>query len=61
MIQTITIVILSITCLSLILKFMGIPYYNKYKRLRETQAIKGREEEIKRIVRQYLEELRDGK
>lgn len=59
MIQNITIVILSVTCVSLILKFMGIPYYNKYKKLRETQAIKGREEVIKKIVREYLEELKN--
>jgi len=59
MIQNITIVILSVTCVSLILKFMGIPYYNKYKKLRETQAMKGREEVIKKIVREYLEELKN--
>jgi len=59
MIQNITIVILSVTCVSLIIKFMGIHYYNKYKKIRETQAMKGREEVIKKIVREYLEELKN--
>ena len=59
MIQIITIIILSIACLSLMGKFMIIPYIKKHKKLREKQAYEGRRKEIRKIVLEYLEELKN--
>lgn len=39
----------------------AIERYRKRKKLRETQASKGIEEVIRKIVREYLEELKDGR
>jgi len=38
----------------------AIEIYRRRKKLRETQASKGIEEVIRKIVREYLEELKNG-
>tara|TARA_R110000803_G_scaffold22060_2_gene55081 strand:+ start:1417 stop:1587 length:171 start_codon:yes stop_codon:yes gene_type:complete len=53
MIQTITIIILSIACVSLVFKDKVIQVITKRKILKETQRVK----EIQTIVKDYLEKL----
>ena len=51
-------VVLSILVLSLVYP-KAIVVYRKHKKQRETQANKGREEFIRKVVREYLEELKN--
>jgi len=51
-------VVLSILVLSLIYP-KAIQVYSKRKKLRENQANKEREEFIRKVVREYLEELKN--
>lgn len=51
-------VVLSILVLSLIYP-KAIQVYKKHKKLRENQANKEREEFIRKVVREYLEELKN--
>jgi hypothetical protein len=53
MIQNITIIILTIACISLVFKDKVIQDIKKRKNLRETQRIK----EIQKVVKDYLKEL----
>ena len=53
MIQIITIVLLSFLSVSLIVKFIGIPYYRQKKIYRETL----RKQEIHKIVDDYLKSI----
>ena len=60
--ELILIIILSITCLSLIVKHYLIPIYKNYKILRERRRVtlsNNQREVIKGIVREYLKELQN--
>ncbi len=55
-------IVLSILCISLIVKHYLIPIYTKYKKDRERQRVtrSNKEKEyIKEVVREYLQELRN--